>query len=93
MSILDMELLDVGYKMTVDLYKGVIKSDELNKRAIRADAINIMRTLFLYSIKRLHRYLELKMSFCLSSISFLLRFFIETAKLGKIVIRQSKKCN
>ena len=54
--------------MAVDLYKGLMKSGELNRTANNAAAIKMIRTFFLFSYKSLHKYFELKVSFCFSSI-------------------------
>lgn len=62
---------------------------ELNSMAIKAAAIKIIRTLFLYFNRSLHRYVELKVSFCLSSIKH--HFSNKLPKIRKIIETAIKK--
>ena len=81
----------MGYRIAVDLYNGVMNSGELNKTASNAAANKMIRMLFLYSAKSLHKCLELNaVSLLLSSIP-LIFFEIRCQKYKKTMNRQQKK--
>ena len=54
--------------MVVDLYRGVMNKGALKRIAQSAATAKMMRMGFLYSTNSLHKYLELYMLCCCSSI-------------------------